>query len=178
MEAARRPRLRLSRRRPPSGGESPGAALSAPRPPRSSPSDLRPFPGRPSRRPCGEAVAALTGCSARPGGARGPPTGPRKDAPRPSPAGPPAPRSSRRWRAHRARRPCAAALCARLTSTLGWPRWTSIATSLSAWQKAQTMWCGELPTCAAWHRLPLRPGWCGGLVSLHRPEPPPLYSTY
>ncbi|XP_028343787.1 Fanconi anemia core complex-associated protein 20 isoform X12 [Physeter macrocephalus] len=117
MEAARRSRLSLSRRRPPTGVGSPGAALSA-RPRKASPWEPRPSPGRPSRRPRGEAGtrATPTGCSASSWGARGPPPGLSNDTPRPSPAGPPAPRSSRPWRG---RRHCRAAPCARPTSPPG-----------------------------------------------------------
>uniref|UniRef100_A0A2K5D5R5 FA core complex associated protein 20 n=1 Tax=Aotus nancymaae TaxID=37293 RepID=A0A2K5D5R5_AOTNA len=56
MEAARRPRLGLSRRRPPPAG---GSAAAARDPLKSSLWDPRPSPGRPFRRP-----AAPTGCFA------------------------------------------------------------------------------------------------------------------
>ncbi|XP_062962675.1 Fanconi anemia core complex-associated protein 20 isoform X1 [Cynocephalus volans] len=184
MQAARGPRPRLSRRRPPSGPGSPGAgrpwflqegggerehpwaallrlvgadltlddeplpafpgqdeARSRRRPPRSSPSDPRPFPGHLFHRPRAP-WEALTGYSAGPRGARGPLPGPWKDSPCWIPAGPPVPRSSLLRRGHR---PCRAAPCARRSSPLGWPSKTSTATSLSAWQKARKTWCGDPP---------------------------------
>uniref|UniRef100_A0A2K6F2H9 FA core complex associated protein 20 n=1 Tax=Propithecus coquereli TaxID=379532 RepID=A0A2K6F2H9_PROCO len=111
MAAAREPRLRLSRRRPPSGDGSPGAARSARRPPRSSQSDPRPSPGRPFRRPRG-APAAFTGLFAGQDDVWSPLPGPPKYTRRPSPVGPPAQRSSLQWRGHR---PCRAARCASRT---------------------------------------------------------------
>uniref|UniRef100_A0A8C8XF96 FA core complex associated protein 20 n=1 Tax=Panthera leo TaxID=9689 RepID=A0A8C8XF96_PANLE len=141
MEAARRPRLGLRRRRPSSGGGNPDAVPSVPRPPRCSPWDRTPFPGRPSHRPRAEAgaQAVATSRSLGPGGARGPPPGPRSDVWGLSPAGPPAPGSDR----GRRRRPCGPAPCARPTSPPGWPSWTSTTTSLSAWRRVQRTWCGD-----------------------------------
>nr|XP_055116761.1 Fanconi anemia core complex-associated protein 20 isoform X4 [Symphalangus syndactylus] len=109
MEAARRPRLGLSRRRPPPAGGSPGAARS---PLKSSLSDPRPFPGHPFRRTCG-VRAAPTGCFAGQEGTWNPPPGPCHSARHLIPAGPPRWSSSRLWRVPR---PCAAAPCARRSS--------------------------------------------------------------
>ncbi|XP_011933889.1 PREDICTED: Fanconi anemia-associated protein of 20 kDa isoform X7 [Cercocebus atys] len=111
MEAARRPRLGLSRRRPPPAGGSPGAARSPLKP---SLSDPRPFPGRPFRQTCG-ARAAPTGCFAGQEGTWSPPPGPCPSARHLIPAGPPGWSSSRPWRVP----PCAAAPCARKSSAPG-----------------------------------------------------------
>ncbi|KAI2514626.1 FA core complex associated protein 20 [Homo sapiens] len=112
MEAARRPRLGLSRRRPPPAGGSPGAARS---PLKSSLSDPRPFPGHPFRRTCG-ARAVPTGCFTGQEGTWNPPPGPCPSARHLIPAGPPGWSSSRLWRVPR---PCAAAPCARRSSPPG-----------------------------------------------------------
>ncbi|XP_063458479.1 Fanconi anemia core complex-associated protein 20 isoform X8 [Pan paniscus] len=109
MEAARRPRLGLSRRRPPAAGGSPGAARS---PLKSSLSEPRPFPGHPFRRTCG-ARAVPTGCFTGQEGTWNPPPGPCPSARHLIPAGPPGWSSSRLWRVPR---PCAAAPCARRSS--------------------------------------------------------------
>ncbi|XP_077836376.1 uncharacterized protein FAAP20 isoform X5 [Macaca mulatta] len=111
MEAARRPRLGLSRRRPPPAGGSPGAARSPLKP---SLSDPRPFPGRPFHQTCG-ARAAPTGCFAGQEGTWSPPPGPCPSARHLIPAGPPEWSSSRPWRVP----PCAAAPCARKSSAPG-----------------------------------------------------------
>lgn len=106
---------------------SPAAALSARRR-KDSPWEPRPSSGRLSRRPRrGEAGtrAAPTLCSARSGGARGPP----QNTQRPSSAEPPALRSSRRRssppsdsRPWTRRQPCRAVPCAKSTSPPGeWP---------------------------------------------------------